>query len=75
MIEQRLGFDRIRTQLIERCSTPRGAALMAEMDFSTSPAEVDYRQALTEEFRLALMMEQEFLNGELVEFSAEVTLN
>ena len=73
MIEQRLGFDRIRTQLIERCSTPRGAALMAEMDFSTSPAEVDHRQALAEEFRLALMMEQEFPNGELVEFGAEVS--
>ncbi len=73
MIEQRLGFDRIRTQLLERCSTKRGADLMAEMNFSTSPAEVGYRQALAEEFRLALMMEQEFPNGELVEFGAEVS--
>ena len=73
MIEQRLGFDRIRTQLLERCSTQRGADIMAEVNFSTSPKEVDYRQALAEEFRLALMMEQEFPNGELVEFGAEVS--
>ena len=46
---------------------------MAEVNFSTSPKEVDYRQALAEEFRLALMMEQEFPNGELVEFGAEVS--
>ena len=72
-IEQRLGFDRIRTQLVERCSTHRGATLMQEVEFSTDAAEVDYRQGLTEEFRLALQMEQEFPNGELVEFGAEVS--
>lgn len=72
-IEQRLGFDRIRTQLVERCSTHRGATLMQEVEFSTDAAEVDYRQGLTEEFRLALQMEQEFPNGELVDFGAEVS--
>ncbi|MBR3931317.1 MAG: endonuclease MutS2, partial [Tidjanibacter sp.] len=72
-IEQRLGFDRIRTQLVERCSTHRGATLMQEVAFSTDAAEVDYRQGLTEEFRLALQMEQEFPNGELVDFGAEVS--
>ena len=46
---------------------------MQEVEFSTDAAEVDYRQGLTEEFRLALQMEQEFPNGELVDFGAEVS--
>ena len=72
VIEQKLGFDRIRTQLLDRCSTRRGADLMGEQEFSTSADEVAYRQGLAEEFRLALMMEQEFPKGELTEFVGEV---
>ena len=65
MIEQKLGFDRIRKQLLEMCSTAAGAGLMAEQTFSTSPAEVSYRQAVAEEVREALMMEHDFPKGEL----------
>ncbi len=72
IIEQKLGFDRIRTQLLEYCSTVGGAVLLREQGFSTSPAEVAERQALAEEVREALMMEPDFPKGELAEFGDEV---
>ena len=46
---------------------------MAEMSFCTSPREVEYNQAVAEEVREALLMEQYFPKGELVEFSAVVS--
>lgn len=68
-IEIRLGFDRIRRQIADLCSTQGARELVAEMDFATSPAVVEERQALAEEVREALLMAQEFPKGELVEFS------
>ena len=68
-IEIRLGFDRIRRQIADLCSTQGARELVAEMDFATSLAVVEERQALAEEVREALLMAQEFPKGELVEFS------
>lgn len=47
--------------------------MVAEMSFCTSPREVEYNQAVAEEVREALLMEQYFPKGELVEFSAVVS--
>ena len=72
-LEIKLGFDKIRQQIADRCSTAGGRDLVAEMSFCTSPREVEYNQAVAEEVREALLMEQYFPKGELVEFSAVVS--
>ena len=72
-IEIKLGFDRIRRQIYDHCSTEGGRSQVAEMTFCTSPSEVEYNQAIAEEVRVALMMEQYFPKGELVEFASVVT--
>ena len=71
-IEIKLGFDKIRHQIAERCSTEGARSLVANMEFCTSAAEVEEMQATAEEVRVALMMEQYFPKGELVEFAPVV---
>ncbi len=71
-LEIKLGFDKIRRQIAERCSTEGGRSLVADMKFSTSASEVEQMQATAEEVRVALMMEQYFPKGELVEFAPVV---
>lgn len=71
-IEIKLGFDRIRRQVADHCSTEGGRDLVAQMAFCTDPKEVEHNQAIAEEVRVALLMEQYFPKGELVEFSKVV---
>ncbi len=72
-IEIKLGFDKIRRQIADLCSTIGGRDLVADMAFCTSPKEVEYNQSIAEEVRVALMMEQYFPKGELVEFALVVS--
>ena len=71
-LEIKLGFDRIRQQIADLCSTQGARELVAEMDFCTGAEEVEWRQSIAEEVRLALMMEHTFPKGELVEFAPVV---
>ncbi len=71
-LEIKLGFDHIRRQLADLCSTPGAAEMVAEMEFHTSPREVEWLQSVAEEVREALLMEQYFPKGELVEFAPVV---
>ena len=71
-LEIKLGFDRLRRQIADHCSTAGARDLVADMTFSTSPKEVEYNQSLAEEVRVALMMEQYFPKGELTEFGSVV---
>lgn len=71
-LEIRLGFDRIRHQIADHCSTAGARDLVSEMCFVTSAKEVEYNQNIAEEVRVALMMEQYFPKGELTEFSSVV---
>ncbi|MBO7299972.1 MAG: Smr/MutS family protein [Tidjanibacter sp.] len=71
-LEIKLGFDKIRKQIAERCSTEGGRSLVADMAFCTLASEVEEMQATAEEVRVALMMEQYFPKGELVEFAPVV---
>ena len=71
-LEIKLGFDRIRHQLADHCSTAGAREMVAEMSFVTSPREVEYNQSIAEEVRVALMMEQYFPKGELTEFGSVV---
>ena len=55
--EQRVGFDRIREQIVERCSMLSARELMANEGFSHSRREIEERLTLADEMRLVLSME------------------
>ena len=55
--EQRVGFDRIREQITERCSMLSARELMAAEGFSRSRREVEERLTLADEMRTILAME------------------
>ena len=59
-LEQKLGFDRVRTMISDRCSTDYAAARVENETFSTDPAEIRKRLQLTDEMRLILMFEETF---------------
>ena len=55
--EQRVGFDRIREQIVERCSMLSARELMAAECFTHSRREVEERLTLADEMRTVLAME------------------
>ena len=59
-LEEKLGFDRVRTLIADRCSTDYAAARVEAEDFSTNPSEIRKRLQLTDEMRLILMFEENF---------------
>lgn len=59
-IEQKLGFDRIRQSISDRCSTDYAAGRVAKESFCTDSAEIDLRLKLTDEMRLVMMFEENF---------------
>ena len=63
-IEAKIGFDRVRKAISDRCSTEYAAHRVAEEHFSTDPAEIRHRLLLTDEMRLIVMFEETFpMNG------------
>jgi DNA mismatch repair protein MutS2 len=59
-IEEKIGFDKIRHRISERCGTLYGQQRVAQESFSTSEAEIENRLALTDEMRLIRMFESSF---------------
>ena len=59
-LESKLGFDRIRKRISDRCLTDYAAGRVAEEAFSTNPDIIRRRLALTDEMRLILMFEDSF---------------
>jgi len=59
-LEAKLGFDRIRTAIANRCSTAYAAQRVAEETFSTSAREIRRRLLLTDEMRLIILFEDSF---------------
>ena len=55
--EQRVGFDRIREQIISACSMQSARDVIAQEHFSRSRREVEQRLALADEMRLIISME------------------
>ncbi len=55
--EQRVGFDRIREQIMERCSMLSARELMAAEGFTRSRREVEERLTLADEMRTIFAME------------------
>ncbi|MCR5351950.1 MAG: Smr/MutS family protein [Bacteroidales bacterium] len=59
-LESKLGFDKIRKMIADRCLTDYAAGRVVEEDFSTDPDIIRQRLALTDEMRLVLMFEENF---------------
>ena len=59
-LEEKLGFDRIRRRIADRCSTDYAAERVANEAFSTDPRDIRERLVLTDEMRLILMFEDTF---------------
>ena len=59
-LESKLGFDKIRKRIADRCLTDYAATRVAEEGFSTDADIIRRRLALTDEMRLILMFEENF---------------
>lgn len=58
--ERKIGFDRIRTQIAERCTMRAARERFDAEEFTTSAREIERRLSLADEMRIVLEMEQEF---------------
>ena len=59
-LESKLGFDKVRKAVSDRCMTDYAAGRVAEEGFCTDPSIIRQRLALTDEMRLILMFEENF---------------
>ena len=66
-LEQKIGFDRVRQIISDRCSTAYAAERTATETFSTNPAHIRKRLLLTDEMRLIMMFEDSFPSGGFID--------
>lgn len=59
-LENKLGFDKIRTGISDRCSTEYAVRRVMEETFSSDPGVIRSRLELTDEMRLVMMFEDSF---------------
>ena len=62
-IEEKLGFDKIKASLTERCCTEYAKGRVMEETVSTDPAEITRRLDLADQMRLICMFESSFPSG------------
>lgn len=65
--EQKVGFDKIRRMVEEKCITKLAKEKLADTQFSSSFDEVSLRLTLTDEMRTVLMMEDSFPDNTYVD--------
>ncbi|MBR6731628.1 MAG: Smr/MutS family protein [Bacteroidales bacterium] len=66
-LEQKIGFDRVRQIISDRCSTSYAVERAASETFSTNPAHIRKRLLLTDEMRLIMMFEDGFPSGGFID--------
>ena len=66
-LEQKIGFDRVRQIISDRCSTSYATERAASEIFSTNVAEIRRRLLLTDEMRLIMMFEESFPTGGFID--------
>ncbi len=66
-LEQKLGFDRVRQIISDRCSTSYAAERTATETFSDNPSHIRKRLLLTDEMRLIMMFEDSFPSGGFID--------
>lgn len=59
-IEEKLGFDRVRQAISDRCSTEYAARRVEEETFCTDSSVIRHRLQITDEMRLVVMFEESF---------------
>ncbi len=55
--EQKIGFDRLREQVVSLCSTQAARAIILSEGFCSSRSEIERRQGVADEMRVLLMLE------------------
>ncbi|MBO7312811.1 MAG: endonuclease MutS2, partial [Alistipes sp.] len=70
--EQRIGFDRIREQVMALCSMQSAREVIASESFSASQREIEQRLILADEMRLVISMESGTDIGEQDDIAAIV---
>ena len=66
-LEQKIGFDRVRQIISDRCSTSYAAERAATEIFSSNPSLIKKRLLLTDEMRLIMMFEDSFPSGGFID--------
>ena len=66
-LEQKIGFDRIRKIISDKCSTTYAADRTASEVFSNKASEIRRRLLLTDEMRLIMMFEDSFPSGGFID--------
>ena len=66
-LEQKIGFDRIRSIISDRCSTAYAAERTATETFCTSAGKIKKRLLLTDEMRMIMMFEESFPSGGFID--------
>lgn len=66
-LEQKLGFDRIRQIISDRCSTSYAAERTATETFTADERKIRKRLMLTDEMRLIMMFEDSFPSGGFID--------
>ena len=66
-LEQKIGFDRIRQIISDRCSTSYAAERTATEKFSANAGNIQKRLLLTDEMRLIMMFEDGFPSGGFID--------
>ena len=66
-LEQKIGFDRIRRIISDKCSTTYAADRAATEVFSNKAGEIRRRLLLTDEMRLIMMFEDGFPSGGFID--------
>ena len=57
--EQKIGFDRLRSQIAALCSMQAAKQLIEVEEFSTSRATIEFRQDIADEMRVMLMLDSD----------------
>ncbi|MBR5333298.1 MAG: Smr/MutS family protein [Alistipes sp.] len=55
--EQKIGFDRLREQVVALCSTQAAQEIIRGEGFSTSRKEIEFRQEIADEMRVLIMLD------------------
>ena len=66
-LEQKIGFDRIRQIISDKCSTVYATERAANETFSNKPSQIKKRLLLTDEMRLIMMFEDGFPSGGFID--------
>lgn len=60
ILESKLGFDKIRKTISDRCLTDYAVSRVAAEEFSNDPSVIGQRLRITDEMRLVMMFEENF---------------